>query len=270
MNPTLYGSNLGSADTRQRWSPTVWRNCPVNEFRTLGNGIVFEDRFLSAPITPPTTEGNWGSYAAFSSTGGTINPYTAAAGGGVTLGSDGDNEGASIRTLCVPFRISRSHLDFAFECRLQSSTIDNTKHGFFVGLMQNVALTATVPIAAAGTLADTNLVGFHRLEGDGDQIDCVYKADGVTQVTVQADALPTALVADTPRKLGITFSPNDYYLRYFVDGIQVASYQVVAAAGTDFPNDISLGLVFAVLNATATTPGDTTLFQWRAAQRLEQ
>jgi hypothetical protein len=279
VRPTL-GS---TADTNRLWSPVIWEDCPWSDL-VEGNvqGVYFFDDFLSFPITPPTTEGNWSQYAMFSSTGGTATAGTGQ-GGELTIGSDGDNEGASLRTLAVPFKIARTTKKFWFECRVKSSTITDTKHGFFIGLWENVALTATVPIAAAGTLSDNNFCGFHRLEGDGDQIDTVYKADGVTQVSVQTDALPTAsvLVADTYIKLGMVFEPDidpmvhdvgltslgKYNLTFYANGVRLTTRkQIPSAAGTDFPNDVALGLAFAVLNATGTTPGTSTIDWWRAAQ----
>jgi hypothetical protein len=131
--------------------------------------------------------------------------------------------------------------------------------------MADNALTATVPITAAGAIADVNIVGFHRLEGDGDQFDTIYKADGVTQVTVQADA--AVIVADTWVKLGMVFDPSNNSLSFYRNGVKLSTtYTVVAAAGTDFPNDVRLGFVIAVLNATASTPGSSEIDWVRIAQ----
>lgn len=286
VNTVNYRGNLGSANTDRNPSPGLWADCPWNELvEGERSGAYFWDDFMSFPITPATTEGNFGQYAQFSSTGGTITAGTGQ-GGEMALGSDGDNEGASIRTLSTPFKLIRAGGKFWFECRVKSSTITDTKHGFYLGLWENVALDATHPIAAAGTLSDNNFVGFHRLEGDGDQIDTVYKADAVTQVTVGADSLPTAsvLVADTYVKLGMRFEPGfdpdselvssgvpvkTNILSFYANGLRLTtSKNIPSAAGTDFPNDVALGLVFAVLNATATTPGTSTIDWWRAAQLI--
>lgn len=278
VNTVDFRGNLGAYNTDRNPSPNVWYDCPWLDL-VEGNrsGVWFFDDFLSFPITPATAEGNWGQYAQFSSTGGTITAGTGR-GGEAIFASDGDNEGASIRTLATPFKIDQSLGKFWFECRIKSSTVADTKHGIFVGLLENAALTATVPIAADGTLADQNLVGFHRLEGDGDQIDTVYKANGVTQVSVQSDVLSTTntaagtLAADTYIKLGMVFDPtNDIsgtnYLSFYVNNLRLATAkQIPAADGTDFPNDVGLGLVFAVLNATGSTPGNATIDWWRAAQ----
>lgn len=284
---TLLFQQPFQSDTLRRPSESIWADCPVAtlEDRTTA-GVFMRDHFSAFNKTPATTEGNWGaelSYAQFSSTGGTITAGTGT-GGEAVFASDGDDEGASIRTLATPFRISRSNLGFWFEARVKFSTVADTKNGVFLGLMQDVALTATVPLTAAGALADTNLVGFLRAEGDGDQIDTVYKADGVTAVTVQADALTTALTADTYIKLGMTYRPTTdpfsygsasgtddgygkYKLAFYANGVLLTTYkQIPTASGTDFPNDVSLGLVLAILNATGTAPGSVTIDWWQAAQ----
>jgi hypothetical protein len=272
--------NLSTTEnTDSNFSNAIWADCPFFAIQD-GElpGAVFYDNFLSFPKTPATTEGNWGQYAQFSSTGGTITAGTGL-GGEAVLASDGDDEGASIRTLATPFKIIRTGKKFWFEARVKASTITDTKNGFFLGLMENAALTAIVPIAADGTIADQNLVGFHRLEGDGDAVDTIYKANGVTQVTVGADAV--TLVADTYVKLGMVFEPEvdpmihdpslsnaaKWNLTFYKNGVRLADKkQIPSAAGTDFPNDVGLGLVFAVLNATGTTPGSNTIDWWRAAQ----
>ena len=246
-------------------SGAIWKDCPIADIIEDPNiGYYFFDDFLAIPKTPPTTEGNFGIYKAFSSTGGTI-VDGAEVGGSWALGSDGDDEGASIHTGATPFKISLSNAKLWFEARVKSSTIADTKHGFFVGLMDSTALTATVPLTAAGAIADVNIVGFHRLEGDGDKLDTIYKADGVTQVTVQTDEV--TLVADTYKKVGFVWNTANGKMEFYDDGVlQSTTYTMVSGAGTDFPNDITMGLVFAVLNATGSTPGTAEIDWWRCAQ----
>jgi hypothetical protein len=267
------GNRSSTANNFAGRSKSIWYDC--NWDGIMRGDIEGTARFydfsrfrLSSNIN--AAEANWDQgLVAFGDDGGSI-AVLDALGGGVTIGSDGDNEGVSIGDQIFPFQISRSHDKLWFEVLLQTSTIADTKHGIFVGLIDAAALSATVPIAAAGTLADENFVGFHRLEGDGDKFDTVYKADGVTQVTVGADA--ATIVAATDIKLGIKFDPQidpyiqaadsakKYLVTFYADGVRLTSYyQVIAAAGTDFPNDVRLGFVAAVLNATATTPGTTTL-----------
>ena len=253
------GTNVPNTDRGP--SPYIWGDCPWIE--SLNDPSVGYGQFLdflnfrtSSNINAAVAHWTDGLQA-FGSDGGFITSEDEV-GGAVTLGSDGDNEGVSLGSMNFPYQISQSHGKLWFEARVKSSTIADTKHGFFLGLIANPTLSATVPIAAAGTLADVNLVGFHRLEGDGDYVDTVYKADGVTQVSVGTDA--QVLVADTYIKLGFVYDPADYYLRFYGNGIELSSTKYIpTAAGTDFPNDVRLGWFFAVLNATGSTPGDSSI-----------
>jgi hypothetical protein len=280
-----FKKNRGSARTDRDYSPNIWSDCLFTAIlEGTVNGVIFDDDFTKFPKSAATTEGNWGDYAQFSSTGGTLTADTGQ-GGGVVMGSDGDDEGASIRSLATPFKIARGLKKLWFEAVFKKSTIADTKHEFFVGLMQDVALTATMPITAtAGTLADTNLVGFYfdGTSGNGAVGSTTYKADGVTAVVVGTDEV-TGLAADTYVKVGFTFDPdpdpfvadparttgNKNLLTFYQNNLRLASYKLIpSAAGTDFPNDIGLGPVAAVLNATGSTPGTVTLDKWRCVQLL--
>ncbi len=267
MNPVQFSGsrNGGLLDTSRGPSNSIWADCPSASIASGDvNGIHIFDDFLSGPRVAAGSEASYSNYRGFASTGGLVQDG-GEWGGTLDLSSDGDDEGASFRTQCAPFQIARNQGKFWFEARVKSSTITDTKHGLFVGLMADAALTATSPITAAGAIADVNIVGFHRLEGDGDKLDTVYKADGVTQVTLQADAV--TLVADTWVKVGIVFDPTNNTLSFYQNGVKLATtYTMASAAGTDFPNDVRLGLVIALLNATGTTPGSSEIDWWRAAQ----
>lgn len=278
----LPARNNGSAQTDNGWSPGIWGSCPIQAIKDGEiSGKVFEFDFDTLPKTPATTEGNFGLFSQFSSTGGAIDSATGI-GGGWVFSSDGDDEGASIRSRAISFQIDRTAAKkFWFEARIKTSTITDTKHNIICGMMGDSALTATVPITAAGAVADVNIVGFRRTEAasGGALMDTFYKADGVTAVTVQAGAV--ALTADTYTKLGMVYEPEvdpflhdvsmtgvgRYNLFFYNNGIRLSSYkQIPSAQGTDFPNDVGLGFVFAVLNATASTPGNSTISRVRVAQ----
>lgn len=255
-----------TANTDRNPSMSIWGDCPIQEIQQGSvQGWFIDDDFVTFPFTVPTSEANLGNYKGFSSTGGLMSEG-GEIGGTVLFGSDGDDEGASMATRQLPFQISLSTGDLWFECRIKSSTIADTTHGFFIGLLDQATLSATVPIAANGTLADENFVGFHRLEADGDMVDTVYKADGVTQVTVKTDA--ATLAADTYIKLGMRYSSQDGRLYFFANGVRLPdSKSIPNNTGTDFPADVRMGLVFAVLNATASGPGSAEIDWWRCFQR---
>lgn len=283
---TIRPNAPSAGDTSSRWTAKVWDNINVEAIKDgLEDGIVLEYDF--AKIKPSTNvnaaEAWWGDgIMLFGSDGATA---TLANGvglaNGMTFGSDGDNEGIGFRILPACFRISRADRPFAMEWCLQRSAIDDTKNGFFVGLIENSAITATSPIAAAGTLADLNFVGFHALEGDGDKLDLVYKANTITQVSQMTDAVTLAAATDV--RIGLTYNPDadawnskNYVFRWWLNGQIIADTgtsagslgykQIPSSAGDDFPNDVAMGPIFTMLNATASTPGTVTVRRMRAAQ----
>lgn len=263
--------NNFSTDTTRKPSPAIWSDCPWDQ---IGNGakggVRFFDDFDTIGFTVPTTEGQIGPYyKAFSSTGGTIKAATPVRGGVITLGSDGDDEGASIATVSPPFQIVAADGKFWMEARVKVDTIAVTKYDAFIGLGELMTLTATVPITAtAGAMADKNFVGFLRpgtsTTGDGSIIRACYKADSVTAVTVIDTA--AALVADTFIKLGMKFDPRDNYLRFFINNIELGSKKLIpVSGGTDFPSDTLMGPIAAVLNTAAIT-SVFTIDWWKFAQ----
>jgi len=264
MNVTQYtGSSI--ADTSRCPSPSIWADCPSVEIDSgIKSGVHLFDDFVKSPKIVAGADGNSGDWVAFASTNAT-GVDGADWGGSLEVTGTTDNEGIGIRTGSAPFKIARAQGKFWFEARVKTSTIADTKHGIFVGLKQSGAITAISPITATGTIADINIVGFHRLEGDGDYFDTVYKADGVTQVTVGSDAV--AVVADTWVKLGMVFNPSNNVLTFYNNGVKLDdSYTVVAAEGTDFPNDVLLGPIMSIVLATGTSPGSSSIDWVRAAQ----
>ena len=282
MNEPKYLGNFGSnvPNTGPDLSPMVWKDFRPSSLQSGDTpGFFRKWNFMDfkASTNVNAAEAYWtDGIMVFGSDGFAIangSDHTSATGTGkalgtVTIGSDGDNEGGSLRLACAPVRAtglnatasSRSG-DWALEARLRTSTIADTKHGIFFGVMEDVAATAIIPITAAGALADKNLIGFHRLEGDGDYFDCVSKADGQTAVTHQADA--QVIVADTYVKLALRYDAAAGTMYWYGNGVLLASEYIDPTAGGSttygyFPNDVNLGWILSVLNATASSPGTTT------------
>ena len=262
---TIMPPNDLTPDTNRRPSGGIWGRCPWEDIMAgKKNGFAFFDDFVSLPGPTPTTTGVFGPYKGFSSTGGTILPATQALGGIITLGSDGDDEGAVLASATNPFKIIQGGGKLWFECRVKVDTIADTKYDAFIGLGESMTISATVPITAtAGTLADQNIVGFHRPATDGDVINAVYKANGVTAVTVGVMQVPAA---DTYYKLGFVFDPYTYVLTFYLNGVATLTKTIPSAAGTDFPNDVLLGLIAAVVNAAGSVTSVFTVDWWKAAQ----
>jgi len=253
------------SETRRRFSPGLWGNCPWDGIRSgIVDGIAFEDDFVQGPLVTAGAQALYGNYHGFADTGGSV-ADAAAQFGALTFSSDNDNEGASLACAIASLQITQNAGDLWFEARFKTSTIADTKHGIFVGLIDAATLSATVPIAADGTLADEDLVGFWRLEGDGDKMDTYYKAGGITAVAVCADAV--TLVADTYKRVGVRYSKSEKKLYFYDDGVTLVDTKTIPnATGTDFPADVILRPIFAVLNATSSSPGTSTLDWWAFAQ----
>jgi hypothetical protein len=254
-----------SSESRRKFSPGLWGGCPWSGIKNgLIDGIAFEDDFDGGPVVAAAAQAAYGRYYGFADTGGS-GADAAAQFGALTFSSDGDNEGASIAGMVACLNITKGAGDLWFEARLKTSTIADTKHGIFVGLLGSATLGATVPIAADGTLSDDNKVGFWRLEGDGDKMDTYYKADSVTAVAVKSDAV--TLVADTYKHVGMHFNRETNKLYFYDDGVVLADSKTIPdATGTDFPADAIMRPVFAVLNATGSSPGSSTIDWWAYAQ----
>lgn len=271
-----------SGDTRSRVSSAIWSNCPFDEVRS-GYHPGYAKHWDFVEIKPSTNinagEAYWseglmifGSNGAVATQGSdpTVGTGTVPndAFGTVAIGSDGDDEGAAIRMAVAPFKLSGPNATvtarsgrFWLEWRGKASSIADVISDGFLGLLEDVAATATVPITATGgTLADKNLVGFHRranaTTGNGALIYPVYKADGQT---VAYGTTTQAITADTYVKLGLLYEPKDNTIKWFGNGLLLQSYTILATQGNPFPNDILLGACIATLNAAGSiSPTFTT------------
>lgn len=271
-----------SMDTAYGPSPAIWADCPVLEFEeNPQKGFHKFDDFRNVPVivTPTiTTQAVYGAgYKAFGSASGTLLGKGVEGGGGLEFVTGGsDNDGINLQMIQLPFKLAPGKGDFWFEGRVIFSSVADSVGGWFLGLLESVTLTAIVPITAAGAIADKNLVGFHRLEGDGDQLDTVYKADGITQVTVKADAISTTALVHTAAgslttaaiKVGMRYRAMNNTLYYYVNNVVLPDVKVLpTAAGTDFPNDVQMSPCFAGVAATGAAQ-TANLSWWRFAQKL--
>tara|TARA_R110002110_G_scaffold159617_1_gene357530 strand:+ start:257 stop:1036 length:780 start_codon:yes stop_codon:yes gene_type:complete len=248
-----------ATDTAASPSPIIWADCSVRDFMERGTGYFFQDDFLVVP-EPVTnvaeTAAQVGNYQTFTGADSVITGI-AGTGGEIFINASASNVGCGIRGGGAPFTLAAGAKKLWFEARVKFGTIDDSQNGAFIGLYEDVAMTNTVPIAAAGTLADENFVGFHRLESDGDKLDVVHKKDGVTQVSV-ADQV--TLTADTYVKIGMKFADDS--MEFYADGVLLTT---IANTATSFPSDINLGIMFTTLGAAAEDTG-VTMDWWRVAQ----
>ena len=249
-------------------SPEIWADLP-RDIQDFNVGVYFEDDFVTIPSrltnTAEAALGETGQYEGFASDDASV--VGASDGGGAVTLTPGNasNEAVSLRVGGAAFKINSTAKKFWFEARVKFSLITDVS-GWFIGLRENTATTAVLPLLADGTLAvGENLLGFHRDETDGDALDVVSGPDNSAEPTIViADA--HTLVADTYVKVGMKFDPKDGKLRYFFDGVEHATTTTVTAGtGATQPDDVFLGPIIAGICNTG-SPGTATLDWWKAAQ----
>lgn len=244
-------------------SPNIWgKLSPANLLEDPHAGHHFWEDWQGVPLPATNTTGNMGRWKHFLSDGALFTDGAIANLSSIGMASDGDNEAA---ILCygstAQARITKGNgRPVRLEGRFKFSTIADTKNGFFFGFFEPLTPTGTSHAADDGTLADENFIGFHRLEGDGDKIDIVYKADGQTQQSF-ADAL--TLVADTWYRLGLYFD-GEQTVRFYFNNVEYETARLGASHldAATFPDDINLQpVIVGAKNATGSTPG-TNYCNW--------
>jgi hypothetical protein len=269
-NVVQYRGNQGTndANTTRGFSPFIWADCPWDAIaRGSIDGIQDFDDFLRGQLTPTiTTTIDVNNYLMFGSSGATVT-YDDAQGGAIVLAETTDNESVNITTEQHPYRLTQGGGDFWFEARIKLALTATTENSWAVGLMDTTATTATVPLTAAGAIADVNFVGFHKPEANTTAYDTSYKADGVTLVEVNSDV--GAIANATYFKVGMKYKNSDNKLRFFINGVQCANTKTLPnATGTDFPADIGLGFVLALGVGAAASDNTLSCDWWRACQRI--
>jgi hypothetical protein len=253
-----------TTDTNRGPSPNIWADCPWLEIEAQvaqGNGgYSFFDDFVNFPDHLTNVDDGAAQRGAYSTnqTNGVVIGNSAEVGGALFMNSAASNQQGTVRAGGASFNLATTSKKLWFEARVKVGTIADTQNGVLLGLYEDVAITDTLPIAANGTLATEVFVGFHRLEGDGDQFDLVH-SDGSTATTLKADAI--TLVADTYVKVGMVFESDT--ITFYKDG--GALDDTLSVGATEYPDATTLGPLITIQGAASETTG-VTLDWWRVAQ----
>ncbi len=262
----LADPNIGYMDT---WDPNTWGDYPS----TSGQA------YTSA------TSGAWNGFTTYAYQGGTV-VDAGLQGGGAAFASDGDNEGVYISRLSAPFLIKSTTRKLCLEGIFQTSTVTDTKHNIYFGLMEPLAAATGQPVSTSDALIDKDQIGFLRCAssttGNGALVRAHYKKAGQTaqmfttagvvasDTTNVTTSVVGTLTAATNFKLGIKFEvarDGLKNLKVYYNGSEVGMYASAAnIAAATFPTDKQMAMVFGVMNATGTTPGNTTLIKARCGQ----
>jgi len=256
----------------------LWKNFPLHEavlFRDLnvGYGIYPDLVNFDSAVDAAAATVRYANGARISvDTSCTIAQLTGAQGGhggGIRLSTTTtDNVEAWIQwggASGSPFRISNTAgaaKDLVFEFAFRTSTVTDSKAGFFIGLMEE-GCAAENTITDAGALADKDYFGIHRLEGDGDAIDIVYKKAGQTAVVHKADW--QTIAANTWYHVGFRYDAKSRSITpWFGTGNRSTTPMAadltnrlvatdISSATDIFPNGEGLAPIIGIKNATNET-----------------
>ncbi|MHC4716142.1 MAG: hypothetical protein ACYS5V_04175 [Planctomycetota bacterium] len=253
----------------------LWRGFPRDEIftfkdRNVGYGI--QDHFTSfnmAPTADDSTTAQFGSNGAqiYKDASSTCAMLTGTIGGGLRLFNTADNEEVWMQyggLTGAPFVLSDAAAtmrELVFECAFRVSVTTITKAGWFIGLGEE-GLGATNTIADAGTLADKDLFGLFKPEGNTTGVDLVYNLSGGGGVVEHAADWQT-IVAATWYKFGFRYHVDTgvitpwfgvgtgatAMIEYTANNITATD---IASAGTDkFPDAEEMSPLFGAKNAHA-------------------
>lgn len=274
VNDILVGTSATVADTSRGPSNNLWG--AFLDYEATDNKVFDDFTRVGNATMSSAYAGSIGAWSTYGYAGAQIND-AGIEGGGITLSSDGDNEGLALLSSSSSFRfVTTSTLalnkKMAFECRVARSTITTAKSEFFVGLMAPT-LSSGLPAAAqpitttddtlmtAGDFFGFHCVGATATRGGPTEVGVAFElASGTVNyptnlTTLMASTGNTVLAGGTYVKLGWLFDPNGPYKRITSATARQTAGQVVRALVRFFVNGLEAPTFLSsadVANAAAT------------------
>lgn len=196
-------------------SYNLWKNFPVHEIfvakdNSVGYGFMMDPMNLPNCPVNITTVATYNGWRCYTDSAEYIRPTLASEYDGppaLRLFATTDNQEAWAQACngAEPFVISDTAAecrDLVFECCVRAANITVTKSGWFIGLME--AGLAADTIVDAGTLADKDLIGFFKPEGNTAGVDFVYRKNGGAVVEALGDI--ATIAALTWYRFGFRFN----------------------------------------------------------------
>jgi hypothetical protein len=131
--------------------------------------------------------------------------------------------------------------------RVKNNSAALTDSAFFCGLAEEGTAIDQILVTDTGALKTTaDFIGFRTLCASPSEIDAVYLK--ASQGVVEVDDNAATLVRDTWTKLGLLFDPSNSAkaLRYFVDGVEVASAAATVLDDATFPDGEEMAMLIAL------------------------
>jgi hypothetical protein len=274
----------GTAQTGPDWSPAIWGDCPLLDFKEgKKRAIIWEDDFSDFPlIGTQTTQINHGRYKVFHTASGTVVPVTSwnsveYQGSILTFNPDTDNDSGAIAQSYPSFFLSglaATSGKLWFECRVSVNTLLTDTLGFIVGLAETDqwTLATGVPFnAASATPTNTaSFLGFYKGEDALGVVD-VVRSDRATAWTAIKSTAGTISAAYAFIKLGFVYDPDlansARCVRFFVDNVEQSTYLTNAALQAFTNLDANpLGLIAAAVADASGTTAKFGMSGWRCVQ----
>ncbi len=250
--PQAFGTTPGRGP-----SPEIWDDCPVLDYELNAQlGSHFFDDFIdgidialnqaTAAASALGTTGLWTGCTA--ATTPTVSTLATDKHGVIKIFSSTIDQDAIV---AYPKNAHTAGM-FSFvagkklwmEARIAPVNVTVTKFGYFVGFAEEGLVATTTLIAAAGTMADKDYVGFHGLEGATTGVDTTFNtASGGASPQSNTDAVTTA--AGTWIKIGIYFDGTT--ITFYADGAALGD--TFSIGDTDFPSGEEMAFYMGIMNA---------------------
>lgn len=232
-------------------SGSIWGQMPMEDIILHGRGKYYYNDFTVDAPTFASATAQLGMIT-YQDTGVTVAPLATDDNGVLQIaGADADNDEGSIQfgvTTAVYAKIaSTGGKKLAFEMRVKNNSAALTDSAFFCGLAEEASAVADILVNNTGALKTTaDFIGFRTLCASPSELDTIYQK--ASQTAVEPDDNVTTVVADTWMKLGLVFDPTDSAkaIRYYVDGVEVASVAASALDDATFPDGEEMALLVAL------------------------
>ncbi len=239
-------------------SGAIWGQMPLEDIILHGRGRYYYNDFtVNAPTFASATAQD--GMITYQDTGVTIKPIATDENGVLQIaGADASNDEGSIQfgvTTAVYAKVaSTSGKKMAFEMRVKNNGSALTDAAFFCGLAEEASAVADILVDSTGVLKTTaDFLGFRTLCASPSEIDTIYQK--ASQTPVEPDDNAGTLVLDTWIKLGLVFDPTDSAkaIRYYIDGVEVASVAASALDDATFPDGEEMALLVATKKGDSST-----------------
>ena len=242
------------------WSPAIWGNCDIEDYKARGGALIFEDDFDSF-----YTDGN--RYQLVGDTASDIHLATTDVGRGNALEFEHDTS-TDNDELYVELGSGTGGADIGFpfvagaktwfEAMLEASTVTDDALGIAIILGEPGIGVANMLTDNDADLVDKDYVGVNVKNDDSDSLDFVFNTASGGGETIHGTK---AIAVDTVYSIGMYCDGTTVW--FYFNGTKVDE-DGVALTATNFPNGEYLVPAAGYKMGTGSGSGSLFLHGWRA------